>query len=462
MKFFKIGKLIISCKRGEGPLTDCTNHNHYYHHIPKKQDEVNGKNRGSWDNTTCSCGSRLSSDSSSNAIQDLMNKEVHILSSFDSSRNKEKMIEGLSGRSSLSSSSWKWAIDQETKRRYYYNKVTKEVTWLKPKTCNEWRVYSDRNTNKCYYYNILTKETTWEKPADIVNDPSNSEKNPNDERNNCSTESRTQTIYEESTTVASKENDVQDVNVKIDRDLNNESITQDNGIHSDHWKAYFDYTNGKHFFYNFNTREKTWTKPKDFQEWIAVVSSSDNELYYYNVLTGVSTWMRPSSIEDGSSEAPPTDSEESIAEIQNLTLKYCPDEIHYAERLIRKFRGRESIPLQALQTFTSHNAPFDEKNLAVTSFVKAAVTPVGAEPYDEMVEQFAGCKISAMPLNESRQRIAKSYGYENTHHAPAAVTSPELSCKSRKVLSTSAHSRYLSKPIQIVGSGGRTASYMYR
>ncbi|CAB3402321.1 unnamed protein product [Caenorhabditis bovis] len=67
-----------------------------------------------------------------------------------------------------------WTEHKHTDGRvYYYNKITKQSSWVKPdslKTAEEkavnqcvWREYKT-DEGKPYYYNVLTKQTTWTKP----------------------------------------------------------------------------------------------------------------------------------------------------------------------------------------------------------------------------------------------------------------------------------------------------------
>ena len=62
-----------------------------------------------------------------------------------STRNKmiTGLKEGQQPRLPSCTSSWKWAIDEKSKKCYFYNKITKEVTWVKPNnsSCNKWKVY---------------------------------------------------------------------------------------------------------------------------------------------------------------------------------------------------------------------------------------------------------------------------------------------------------------------------------
>lgn len=82
---------------------------------------------------------------------------------------------------------WRTALDQASKKYYYYNKKTGETTWTKPKCLEKsapekkagtsapasqpkkksaWRCRLDPKVNKVYYYNKSTNVSTWTKPDD--------------------------------------------------------------------------------------------------------------------------------------------------------------------------------------------------------------------------------------------------------------------------------------------------------
>ena len=72
-----------------------------------------------------------------------------------------------------------------------------------------------------------------------------------------------------------------------------------------------------------------------------------------------------------------------------------------------KFKGCKRIPLLAIQFDTEDsNAPFDEQNISIKSIVKAAVTPLGLEPYDEMVARTLTSNSSFL-TNEISQKSRK-------------------------------------------------------
>ena len=77
--------------------------------------------------------------------------------------------------SAITAKKWKTAIDKVTGKTYFYNKLTKEVTWDAPDDVVEekrasplWKAAYDTATGQTYYYNRQTKAVTWNKPHGFV------------------------------------------------------------------------------------------------------------------------------------------------------------------------------------------------------------------------------------------------------------------------------------------------------
>ncbi len=75
----------------------------------------------------------------------------------------------------IAATKWKSAVDKTTGKTYFYNKLTKEVTWDAPAGFVEqeqpkpvWKVAYDATNSKKYYYNRQTKEVTWKKPDGFI------------------------------------------------------------------------------------------------------------------------------------------------------------------------------------------------------------------------------------------------------------------------------------------------------
>jgi hypothetical protein len=144
------------------------------------------------------------------------------------------------------SSSWAEVQDKKTGRTYYYNKATKETRWTKPEE-NEtadaasnpandepsnWVSSTDKSSGRKYYYNKVTKETRWSKPP-------------------CFT------------------GDADAAPLEASRQNNDEEDLGD----PKKWKRVIDSKSGRAYYYNSETKQTSWKKPKGFDQ--ANQSSAD-------------------------------------------------------------------------------------------------------------------------------------------------------------------------------------------
>lgn len=331
------------------------------------------------------------------------------------------------------SSSWKTAVDKVTKKRYFYNKYTRQTTWTKPSSFIEWKVFVDQSTANCYYYNVLTKETTWSKPKEFeelnsINLPPLKYNNANHPQTNSKAETQHDT----------------------DKSLPT-YLLKWNNKHDSSWKAFFHTLSGNHFFYNFATKESTWTKPKEFQEWVAVDATSTDGTYFYNVLTGVSSWNKPHSILS-------QDDKENQESLVGLVSTCRPAEEINNRRLMPNCEGRERLAIQSIEpVLESDDAPFDEHVSSVSTYVKSAVTFMSPVPYDERSSHWRSS------IRPSKSTSNPTENTEQKKQINMSTSSSPTTNKTRQQTSgSSAHSRYLTKSIQLAGSNGRTVLYLPR
>jgi hypothetical protein len=71
-------------------------------------------------------------------------------------------------------SEWEQRYDDKSQKEYYFNKITRESSWINPCSLRQpnmdpdlpfgWERGYDNKSKKIYYINHLTKETTWKNP----------------------------------------------------------------------------------------------------------------------------------------------------------------------------------------------------------------------------------------------------------------------------------------------------------
>jgi hypothetical protein len=83
---------------------------------------------------------------------------------------------------------------------------------------------------------------------------------------------------------------------------------------------------------------------------------------------------------------------------------------------------------------------------------------MGPEPYDENIDRWRRSVVT--PVNKGTSSIQTNH--ENFAIVKPPNESPPFDSTTNHVSSTSAHSRYLSKPVHLSGSSGRTVLFLYR
>jgi len=136
-------------------------------------------------------------------------------------------------------SDWTEVVDKKSGRTYYYNKVTKETRWTKPEDNPEedgnhsvaqddptnWVSSTDKASGKKYYYNKVTKETRWNKPPCFTGD-----------------------------------NDAPSLDAQ--KQANDEEDLGD----PTKWKRVIDKKTGRAYYYNAETKQTSWKKPRGFDQ----------------------------------------------------------------------------------------------------------------------------------------------------------------------------------------------------
>ncbi len=360
---------------------------------------------------------------------------------------------------------WKWAIDEKSQKPYFYNTKTRVVSWLKPSSFVEWKRFED-SSGKYYYYNQITKETTWNEPKEYleadetksVTTSVTSESLPSDKIDTTVPDLLQSCSHTNNQTDNDSEKVQQRDMPEIDNIETRDSQTLDQvkrvqlRTKNNHWQVLFsNSTGGKYLFCNPSTKEISRVKPKDFQEWITVEATSGG-IYFYNILTGISTWNHPSSFLEQS---------ERKRTLSTMISQYYIGNEFYGKQFLQKFEGRESTAIEAIKSLIEggEESPFDERLLAVSTFIKTAVTSAGQEPYDENVDRW---RVSTSDETKYGERITICTSKRTKDRELIKTSSPFFNCKTSHVSATSASSRYLSKPIIFAGSSRRTALFLYR
>jgi hypothetical protein len=98
-------------------------------------------------------------------------------------------------------SEWEQRYDDKSQKEYYFNKITRESSWINPCSLRQpnmdpdlpfgWERGYDNKSKKIYYINHLTKETTWKNPNKRLTDTHNQSSSQNRETDTISPDSGT-------------------------------------------------------------------------------------------------------------------------------------------------------------------------------------------------------------------------------------------------------------------------------
>ncbi|OQR99179.1 hypothetical protein THRCLA_06576 [Thraustotheca clavata] len=164
-------------------------------------------------------------------------------------------------------SAWVRHLDADSNMSYYYNKETGETSWKKPVGLDEesggekaskeaknepqvdddgcmWIKYIDPTTNKPYYSDMNSGKTQWEAPAFYTSDQGEDDDEEVDE--NMDEEYTFGAVTNQSST---QEND----------ETRATKATQEDE-QPDYYR-YYDESSQKHYYFNVQTKETTWTEP---------------------------------------------------------------------------------------------------------------------------------------------------------------------------------------------------------
>eukprot|EP01107_Rhizomastix_libera_P003972 TRINITY_DN167_c0_g1_i1.p1 TRINITY_DN167_c0_g1~~TRINITY_DN167_c0_g1_i1.p1 ORF type:complete len:812 (+),score=313.36 TRINITY_DN167_c0_g1_i1:97-2436(+) len=209
-----------------------------------------------------------------------------------------EMIDNCEKLFGIPGCSWKEVKDPESGDTYYYNEETKETTWDVPEELKKakekkskpspspssssnsskaeysgpWKEVKDPSSGDSYYYNEETKETTWDVPEEI--------KKFKGSAGGSAAGSSTGSGAGSGTGSKKKEK-------------------KHHRHHKHHkklpWKSVKDSASGDTYYFNTETKETTWDKPREVEkrEWKEIKDPESGDSYYYNRKTKVTTWDTP-------------------------------------------------------------------------------------------------------------------------------------------------------------------------
>ncbi|CUG94048.1 Hypothetical protein, putative, partial [Bodo saltans] len=245
---------------------------------------------------------------------------------------------------------WIEKLDQSSQKPYYYNKATRETTWVRPVNfvgaisealttgatataqpvvvapssasatiapnddADVWQSKVDATSGKTYYYNKRTKEVTWSNPNLSAESVTASALSKKDEelggtRRDPAAGATPQPSRHDTPNRQREDNSQPDVSAS--------NVPEP-------WIEKVDPASKRHFYYNPITKETTWTMPaaKSSQvlaadqrrpdanattsggQWLEKMDASSGKPYYYNTETRETSWKRPTDM--GNADATPS------------------------------------------------------------------------------------------------------------------------------------------------------------
>ena len=197
---------------------------------------------------------------------------------------------------------WSEVLDPQSGEYYYYNSETGESSWEKPldlmteeeKEQNaklpEWVEVYDPSSTEYYYFNNFTGETTWEKPKGY--------KKPDytQLKYMMAPELRAAIMLQCAWRAKKSRGDL--------RSQRGKAQAEDGEV----WSEVLDPQSGEYYYYNSETGESSWEKPRELMteeeknadddkavlpEWLEIWDSGQSTFYYYNQFDGTVTWDKP-------------------------------------------------------------------------------------------------------------------------------------------------------------------------
>jgi len=151
---------------------------------------------------------------------------------------------------------WRATLDATTGKTYYYNKKTKEVSWVAPPCLDDGGKDASKNTkveDTAAMSSVAEKrKKTWFKPKKAEKEAAEQD----DNENQAPVEEVKQAVPEKKAVTKEVE---QDDNVDA-------AVAAEKDEFAKYWRATLDASTGKTYYFNKKTKLVTWVKPEGFKE----------------------------------------------------------------------------------------------------------------------------------------------------------------------------------------------------